>query len=104
MLRSGKQLPEVGIEKEEKEVAKDIHKEERQTKEYIEEKESKKEEVPKNFTPPLPFPQRQQRTKNDKHFGEVFKGIPITQIEHTDFGCDQHNARLCKVSKRHHFT
>ena len=32
MLRSGKQLPEVGIEKEEEEVAKDVHKEERQTK------------------------------------------------------------------------
>ena len=59
MLRSGKQLPEVGIEKEEKEVVKDIHKEERQIKEYIEEKKSKKKEVPKNFTPPLPFPQRQ---------------------------------------------
>ena len=58
ILRSGKQLPEVGIKKEEEEVAKDVHKEERQTKEYIEEKESKKEEVPKNFTPPLPFPQR----------------------------------------------
>ena len=59
ILRSGKKLPEVRIKKEEEEIAKDVHKKERQTKEYIEEKESKKEEVPKNFTPPLPFPQRQ---------------------------------------------
>ena len=56
MLRSEKQLPEVGIEKEEEEVAKDVHKEEKQTQEYIEEKKSKKEEVPKTITPPLPFP------------------------------------------------
>ena len=90
MLRSGKQLPEVGIEKEEEEVAKDDHKKERQTKEYIEEKESKKEEVPKNFTPPLPFPQGQQRTKNDKHFGKFLKAfqqlnlnIPILDVINT---------------------
>ena len=90
MLRSGKQLPEVGIEKEEEEVAKDVHKEERQTKEYIEEKESKKEEVPKNFTLPLPFPQRQQRTRNDKHFGKFLKAfqqlklnIPILNVINT---------------------
>ena len=89
MLRSGKQLPKVGIKKEEEEVAKDIHKEERQTKEYIEEKESKKEKVP-NFTPPLPFPQRQQRTRNDKHFGKFLKAfqqlklnIPILDVINT---------------------
>ena len=75
ILRSEKQLPEVGIKKEEEEVVKDVHKKERQTKEYIEEKESKKEEVPKNFTLPLPFPQRQQRTKNDKHFGKFLKAF-----------------------------
>ena len=90
MLRSEKQLPKVGIEKEEEEVAKDDHKKERQTKEYIEEKESKKEEVPKNFTPPLPFPQRQQRTKNDKYFGKFLKSfqqlnlnIPILDVINT---------------------
>ena len=90
MLRSGKQLPEVGINKEEEEVAKNVHKEERQTKEYIEEKESTKKEVPKNFTPPLPFPQRQQRTKNDKHFGKFLKAfqqlklnIPILDVINT---------------------
>ena len=57
----------MGIEKEEEEVIKDVHKEEKLTNEYIEEKESKKEKVLKNFTPPLRFPQRQQRRKYDKH-------------------------------------
>ena len=75
ILWSGNKLPKVGIEKEEEGVAKDVHKEKRQTKEYIEEKKSKKEEVPKNFTPPLPFPQRQQRTKNDKYFGNFLKAF-----------------------------
>ena len=67
MLRSGKQLPEVGIKKE-----------------------LKKEEVPKNFTPPLPFPQRQQRTRNDKYFGKFLKAfqqlnlnIPILDVINT---------------------
>ena len=56
ILRSEKQLPEVKIKKEEKKVAKNVHKEEKQTQEYIEKKKSKKEEVPKTITPPLPFP------------------------------------------------
>ena len=55
MLRSGKHLPEVGIKKEGEEVTKDVHKEEKQTRKYIEEKGSKKEELPTTITPPLPF-------------------------------------------------
>ena len=46
--------------------------------------------MPKNFTPPLPFPQRQQRTKNDKHFGKFLKAfqqlklnIPILDVINT---------------------
>ena len=56
MLRSGKHLPEVGIKKEGEEVTKDVHKEEKNTRKYIEEKGSKKEELPITITPPLPFP------------------------------------------------
>lgn len=93
MLRSGKQLPQVGIKKEEEEVAKDLHKEEKQTKECIDEKGSKKGDVPKTITPPLLFPQRQQKSKHDKHdkhFGKFLKAfqqlklnIPILNVINT---------------------
>ena len=90
MLRSGKHLPEVGIKKEGEEVTKDVHKEEKQTRKYIEEKGSKKEELPTTIIPPLPFPQRQQKSKDDKHFGKFLKAfqqlklnIPILDVINT---------------------
>ena len=90
MLRSGKHLPEVGIKKEGEEVTKDVHKEEKQTSKYIEEKGLKKEELPTTITPPLPFLQRQQKRKDDKHFGKFLKAfqqlklnIPILDMINT---------------------
>ena len=78
------------IKKEEEEVAKDVHKEEKHTRKYIEEKGSKKEELPTTITPPLPFPQRQQKSKDDKHFGKFLKAfqqlklnIPILDVINT---------------------
>ena len=68
MLQSGKQLPEAGIKKEEEEAIKDVKGEEKQTEKVKKKKEDKKE-VPKTITPPLAFPQRQQRANMTSNLG-----------------------------------
>ncbi|XP_057999033.1 uncharacterized protein LOC131177883 [Hevea brasiliensis] len=67
--------------------------EEEKTKKELEEETKKKKKLPKPYQPPLPFPQRFQKAKLDKHFGKflevlqkLYINIPFTEaLSHMSF-------------------
>ena len=72
-LRSGKKLPGVESNSQGEGVVQDTQEEEQRTEMIKEKKKEKKETLLK--TPPLPFPQRQQKSKLDKQFEKFMKSF-----------------------------
>ena len=87
MLRSGKQLPEAEIKKQDE--GEENKQEQEQKPGLIEAKKEEKKDAPLK-TPPLPFPQRQQKSKLDKQFEKFMKSfqqlklnIPLLDVINT---------------------
>ena len=72
-LRSGKALPEVETQNQDERTIQVTQEDEPKLEEIEDKKEEKKETLPK--TPPLPFPQRQQKSKFDKQFEKFMKSF-----------------------------
>ena len=73
MLRSGKELPEVEIKRQGEEDDQ-TEQEKKQKPELIKGKQEEKQDAPLK-APPLPFPQRQQKSRLDKQFEKFMKSF-----------------------------
>ena len=71
MLRSGKELPEIEIKRQGEE---DDQTEQEKEPELIKGKQEEKQDAPMK-APPLPFPQKQQKSKLDKQFEKFMKSF-----------------------------